>query len=476
MSSVYRGVATIGWLLALALSVILSLEFHSYEWRSVALGIAMLALGLSAFGLSFARDCWKSRQWVGVGLSVMLWLIGVIGFAIVELGFWSSSYKLRHSEYMQHKAAETRLEALKDQAWDAVRTGEVRSASAELAARLKVAEQSERWLSTKSCTDATIPESRAFCRDYFDLVAKQAQAKRREEQEARLLEDDTAEVRKDSVHHIFAFADMLADNANIEEQKAATIVILTFALVLMLARDVLLVIANPFGGAIGTRAAAKASEKAEEPAPAVEVLARSDLSTTRETPPLRLNREATALSSSSPSSQVALEHAAQGISESVSPVENPDPDGGGNQSKTQDDQGIIAEKDAEGNQSASDLRENVIPIRHRDTEASFPVQARTKKPSKKEGCVKAWLADCSTQTDDKSVKATVDECHRSYLAWCHLHGFKPLHKKVMSRQIRAAIGRPVAKGQRGPRNGKGAVFPHLQVYSPVVEKRKVAAA
>ena len=141
MSAVFRTVAYAAWALAFGLSVWLAVEFHEYKF-GISLGVAILALILSAFGLVMARFCGKDR--VAMAIGIVLWAAGAISFAITELGYWSSSYKDRHAQYMQVKEAKARQEGMKDLAWEALRTGEARATTAELEARIKAARQQSR--------------------------------------------------------------------------------------------------------------------------------------------------------------------------------------------------------------------------------------------------------------------------------------------------------------------------------------------
>lgn len=91
-----------------------------------------------------------------------------------------------------------------------------------------------------------------------------------------------------------------------------------------------------------------------------------------------------------------------------------------------------------------------------------------KKEKRLEGNVIRWIAECTSQTPDKRVKATSQECRRSYVAWCKVNGFEEIGHKKMSRIMSAELRRGDQAG-RGPRNGKGAVFPGLVVYQPAAE-------
>lgn len=100
---------------------------------------------------------------------------------------------------------------------------------------------------------------------------------------------------------------------------------------------------------------------------------------------------------------------------------------------------------------------------------------RKKKEGKRsEGNVVDWLASCTSQTPDKRVKATSQDCRKSYMAWCSINRLQPVGHKQMSRIISVEIYRG-NEGARGPRNGKGAVFPGLLVAMPIAEQLRKRA-
>jgi hypothetical protein len=224
---------------------------------------------------------------------------------------------------------------------------------------------------------------------------------------------------------------------------------LSAAFVLMFARDLLLIVANPFGGGTAARTAAK-----PQPAPRV----RRD--------PLEALSGAARLPAAT---SAPLWQTTPQTNSSVTPAPEPekptpDPDGG--------------EKIPEPEVAKASLPEPSNVVKLRETiEDSFPPRGRTnkKKRGRKEGDVKSWLGSCTDQTDNPSVVSTIDQCRKSYIDWCMENGFDMVHKKVMSRQIRALVGKPMPKGQRGPRNGKGAIFPGLIVYMPQIEKKAARA-
>ncbi len=266
MREAFRAIAYAAWLLAFGLSIWLAIELHEYKF-GIALGVAILALILSAFGLVMARHCAQQKDRLAMTIGVVLWAAGALTFSITEFGFWYSSYKERYAEYVQVTKSKVREEGLKDSAWEAIRTGEARASSAELEAKMKAARQNDAWLSSKGCVNATQPKSRAFCQGYFELEAKLASAGKLEALEARVI-GEKVETKESVVHNVFAAADLLADNSDLSGRQAATVVVVIIAMMLMLSRDLLLILANPFGRREDRATAAK-DERATPVAPSV---------------------------------------------------------------------------------------------------------------------------------------------------------------------------------------------------------------
>lgn len=267
MSVGFRLVGYSVWALAFGLSVALAWEFHQGQ-NYIALGVAVLALLVSASGLLMARYSWQRGDYLSMVLGLSLWLAGAVSFTFTELGFWTSSYNERHIEYVTTNAAKVRHEGMTDRAWNALTTGDMPPGPAELKAKLKAAQQHERWRPSKGCTDATLPESRAFCNSYFELQAKLAAAERRQKLESQILASDKPKPQQTSyAHDVFALAASLSRWLGIDEKRAADFIIFSTWILLMLARDTGLLIANPLGERSKQSKAkqSKASEEMQEP-------------------------------------------------------------------------------------------------------------------------------------------------------------------------------------------------------------------
>jgi hypothetical protein len=448
MTGIFRGVAYAAWMLAFGLSIWLAVEFHEYH-IGIALGVAILALILSAFGLLMARSCGQQKDRLAMTIGIVLWAAGAISFAITELGFWSSSYKDRHAEYVQVKTAKARQEGMKDMAWDALRTGEMRASTAEIEARIKAARQSELYASSAGCTNATAKKSREFCGSYYELEAKLASAGKMETLEARLL-GDRVDAKQTMVHNVFAAADLIAENSNFTEKQAATIVVLTIALVLMLARDLLLIVANPFGGA----ASAQVAPGRPEALPATDAAPRAF------TPALPLSPRAELRPYSGAMAKLA------GVA-NVNLPEIPDssPDGPGTPAPTPEPEEPKIEEVAA-------VRSDKVISLFRD-DGSLPDSPRSnKKAQKPEAKAAAWLAACTSQTGNPKHTVTSGECWKSYLAYCETEGKRPMHRKPFSSQVGVLVGRKTGKARKRDKNG--SVFTGLMINPVMAVRRRVA--
>ena len=432
MSYLLKTVGYSVWALAFALSVALAWDFHQGQ-NHIALGVAVLALIVSASGLLMARYSWQRGDYLVMFLGLGLWLAGAVSFTFTELGFWTSSYNERHAEYMEVKTSKARQEGLTDRAWKALTTGEMPPSPAELEARIKAAQQHERWGPSKGCTEATVTESRTFCNGYFELQAQLAAAEQRQKFEGQILGSE-AKPETSYVHDVFALAASLARWLDMDdEQKAAEYIILSTWILLLLARDTGLLIANPLGR---HRAAATAAKT--EPS-----FIRPDFS---RKPPVE------------PRLGLGLLLDRPAMEDKPAPLNVP-PGGGGVPS--------VKPKPEITEPSVAVAEQNVIALR--------PERKPKDKAEKRQGCARTWLEDCTSQTLDKKVKPSSGELYKSYLAWCKIDPDRPMHplkQKEFTRKIVAVLR---MKDKKRNVNGQ-RLFPGLQVYFPRSAESKRAVA
>lgn len=463
MSTIFRTVAYAAWGLAFGLSIWLAVEFHEYKF-GISLGVAVLALILSAFGLILAR--WNAQQKDGLGtvIGIVLWLAGAVSFGITEMGYWSSSYKDRHAEYVQTKAVKARQEGLTDMAWEAVKTGQVRATAAELTSRLKAAKQSDFWSLSSGCVNATTPKSRAFCQGYFDLEARLASADKLESMEARFLSEKPV-ANETMVHNVFAAADLIAENSELNEKEAATVVVLIIALVLMLSRDLLLIVANPFGGA---RSASRTGESAgghqttsavasPAPRPRLDALTKiAGVSAVDHVPDVtKMVPEQFAVSAKTPTVST-LENLPQIGSNSP----NLEPDGPGTP--------VNLPENPDGSTEEATEPTNVVPLRSdHPTKAEMRIDRRANENS-----VSRWLRDNTASAGRNSKGIPAHKLIDNYASYCRQRGETPLSKRKFSTVLRGELDLPKLRGADGKRKSAVMMFP-LELVQQTA-KRKVA--
>lgn len=462
MKFITKPVAYAIWVGAIVISVALAWEFQDKQF-SIGFAIACLALAVSSFGLLFSRDAWGKNARPEFVAGVLLWVVGAIFFAITEWGYWDSSYGQRFTEYQQASKARQRVENLKDRKWKALTTGEIPVTPAQIEAQLNAAKMNDRWQGTKQCTDATNKDSKDFCKGYFDLQGKLADAQARINLENQFSAAAT-ETKGSLVHNLLAGADVIARRLKIDDRLAADIVIFAAWILLLLARDLGALVADP----VGTRrkpveapnAKIKAmwadyqgilAEKARiesgraEASPATSAPKIEERGST-----LALATPETAFARPAPDPEPTPVTPPAPISPAPATEEAPIP--------------VIAPSSKVGQPEAVRL---VVDNEFFDPESGQKSNHRlTKKKEKRlEGNVMRWISECTSQTPDKRVKATSQECRRSYVAWCRLNGFEEIGHKKMSRIMGAKLRNDDA-GSRGPRNGKGAVWPGLIVFTP----------
>ena len=115
MRYVSKLVGYLAWMAAVGLTVYLVWEFTQGQ-SHVAIGVAILAIVMSAFGLLFARHAAQSRDYAAIGLGLVMWAAGVTYLTTTELGYWTSTYEARYEEYQRKKKDKLRQEGLSDQA------------------------------------------------------------------------------------------------------------------------------------------------------------------------------------------------------------------------------------------------------------------------------------------------------------------------------------------------------------------------
>lgn len=492
MTKFLRVIGNMTWALAFALSVGLAFAHHGHTF-DIALGVSILSLILSALGLLLARHCFKEGDGIAGTIGLAVWLAGALSFSVTEFGFWHASYKERHADYVQIKAAKERQEGLKTMAWETLKTGETRATSAEMKARIAAVQQSDIWATTKSCANATVPASRKFCGEYFDLVAELAKIEKLESIEAGFLAEKPDEKQK-LANKVFAAADLIAETGLLNERQAATLVILIVAMVLMLARDLLPIGANPIRKPREALQPAKAPEATETPAvatpaiyeaPAQDWASREDIAGLHKL--LNDMRAANIGPDHVPDTAKKIEQqfAEPAKSPTLSNVEN-EPNHPESPVSSEasgeiiplalagDEPDVIEAVMTKEAANVYDLLTGMpkpMPLEHA---FGADVKIRREKTTRGLGSAVQWADECTEMDEDSDTSTTMVQIWPSYASWCSQNNFHPMDKKELSRKLSAHLKIPAGR-KNSKRSGAGKVFRGLIVHMPVAEKaRKIA--
>lgn len=428
------------WMSATALTVFLVSEFTEGQ-GVVIIGLSLIAIMIGSFGLLHSRHAWRNEAKPEAIGGLVTWLLASSLLLFLELGYWSSNVGVSQEQFQDRQYAKDGVRTIMDRDRKALASGTVRESAAEIRANMEV--QLSQTIGrvtvgtlTGDCRDITAAASR-ICGEYLRLKASLARAEAAEKIERRVWDAGTRTEVANVKRNLFAGADWMAKNIGGSADSWAFTITVLFVTLLWLARDGSLVIAF----APVRRQEARAAPKAKA-APIV------------------------ADKASSPASEP---HTKRSDLVLVTPPEDPrDPPPGGGKPDP------IKERPDLSRKTDNPPSEKVVQPEAKQPAARLVVDndipptkpsGKKKKQKRLEGSVIRWLDDATTQTPDKRVKATSQECRKSYIAWCEINQLHPVGHKAMSRVMSVELRKSDA-GERGPRNGKGAVWPGLMVHVP----------
>ena len=134
----------------------------------------------------FTLWAWQNKRRVFVLPAIAVWAL-FVGFSLLSAFGFAASIRTEHSE--QHAQLNAQLISVRD---------DIAKVTQELArlplhrpaqtiqAEMAAAKQNARWVSTKGCRDATLPESRTFCAQFFKLRGELATARKADNVQAAL--------------------------------------------------------------------------------------------------------------------------------------------------------------------------------------------------------------------------------------------------------------------------------------------------
>ncbi len=151
------------------------------EFNAYVLGAASIAADcLKALLPFFIYAAWRQRNWSQAISGTALWAVCILYALTSAIGFASTNRNdttgTRAMQAVQFEDLRAQLNRIgEQQKWL-----EKHRAVGMVDAELKAARQHYRWTTSEGCTNATIPESRAFCESYHKLQAELAAAKKDE--------------------------------------------------------------------------------------------------------------------------------------------------------------------------------------------------------------------------------------------------------------------------------------------------------
>lgn len=454
------------WLAAIGISAWLAWSFHDKQ-ISIALSLAILSLSISAFGFLFARDAWRMAAYPEFFAGVALWFAGAGFFSITEWGYWDSSYSQNYAEYQQMNTARARQDNIKDRQWQALTTGQFAATSTQVAAQLNATKMSERFASTKGCTEATNGVSRDFCKGYFELTEKLAAAENREKLE-RQFSERTEEHKTKLIHNVLAGAEFIARRFSIDERRAADLVIFAAWILLFLGRDLGALVADPIGR--------RRQEKQPAPAKPAERLQES-------IQPLKLP-EAPVVAQEPSLPPVRLPEAPKpDLDRIVSEVAKPTPITPGLEKIVGDLPKPMPTVALEPATVAQPVQESVSSefdtsffdgdkvhdlLTAKERQALIRNRKAKKKIDTAERSIIDWMSECTSRVERQMGNSTSQSAFDSYDAWRKMHKRPQITKNKLTRQLNIILKQEKTGEGRNPRIGQGAKFYGLLVVDPPV--------
>jgi hypothetical protein len=149
------------------------------EFNAYVLGAASIAADcLKALLPFFIYAAWRQRNWSQAISGTALWAVCILYALTSAIGFASTNRNdttgARAMQAVKFEDVRAQLGRIGEQQKWLEKHRSVGMVEAELDA----AKQHYRWATSESCTNATIPESRAFCESYHKLHAELAAAKK----------------------------------------------------------------------------------------------------------------------------------------------------------------------------------------------------------------------------------------------------------------------------------------------------------
>jgi hypothetical protein len=145
--------------------------------QPVIFGIVMLAAFTGAIGLAYARHNFQAKAYGSAFAALIVGLLGIAVHGVLESSYWFSIIDEISAQTERQKAVDEARGVVIEKRKERYANSAIGKSVDEIKANIQSAKQHERWVSSAGCTNATVPESRAFCEGYYKLQADLAKAR-----------------------------------------------------------------------------------------------------------------------------------------------------------------------------------------------------------------------------------------------------------------------------------------------------------
>jgi hypothetical protein len=401
-------------------------------------------------------------------------LIAVLAMGIhvfLDASYWSSVIDAISTQVMREQSAAASRDVVNEKRRARYAASASGKGADQLAAEIEALKQDTRWTTSEQCSKATAPASRAFCQDYYRVVAEHAAAKEASNLEQTVFH--TTVEATDLPRNLAKGAIWVSDVTGMSVQTATNILV---------ALMVLFIQAGLAGSLrIGWQPVKPAEALTAPKDDPVSLVGAGRFPATPE-PRAPLPHPAEPWASEAEVQKLrdlVADMKAHGIAPPLR-GEEPSPIGGGSGSRAPEPAIEVATEEAPATEEMAPDPKIVRPAQwHEDS--TPPVAPRTngrrgkKDPTKhltrKDQIVIQWLADSCSITGDEADVATGGACHTSYRQYCDGRRVPQKDRVAQARMSAILSGQLGTRvNGRGKRNGKEAEFPGLLI-NPIVAQR-----
>lgn len=151
--------------------------------QPVLFAIIILAAFVGSIGLVYARRSFQTGAWLTGFAALSLGIGGILVHTILETSYWSSTIEQINADFQREHAVMEARDVVSGKRKERYENLAGIRTAPQLQALIAKERLDPLWSRSVQCTDATLPDSREFCRNYLGLTAEYEAAK-----EARELE------------------------------------------------------------------------------------------------------------------------------------------------------------------------------------------------------------------------------------------------------------------------------------------------